>query len=328
LWVLNGGLVITDDCTITGNIYTRGPIVIKNHKLTVGLDVMSLGGEIQLTAGSVKIGGDVYAAGNITTKNGSGTVDGSFRTTGTMVDHDTAAWKRTDGSAVPALTGQTAPTVAPTLDQVFEATNWIELTSTTTWSSATQPTVTYSGQCTSSALKTVLGSAGDRAIVDMSGCPSAGGINVAPGDVSLARDVVIFVPATATMDLNLGGTIKKAAAATDPQLFIVHADSNGADGQPTCGTGSDKLTASATNTVRIMIYSACGITKTMSLTLSGQLYMGNDGLHLNGGTFNCEPMSWKPTLSGLSCGVRGSGGIFDPTNTVTRLEKLAYQTER
>jgi hypothetical protein len=39
-------------------------------------------------------------------------------------------------------------------------------------------------------------------------------------------------------------------------------------------------------------------------------------------------MEWKPQIGKLSCGVKGSGGIFDPTNTVTRLDNRAHQTER
>ncbi|MBW9108892.1 hypothetical protein [Microbacterium ureisolvens] len=325
LWVLKGGLVITKDCVITGSVYTRDLIDTKNHKLQVGGDLMSLQGSIALTANDVKIGGDVYAKGTISTKNGSGVVNGSFKTAATMVDHDPSKWKRTDGSAVPTLENQAAPTVSPTLAQVFDATAWIELTSTVPWST---DTTMYTGLCTETELQTVLTVPGTRAFIDMTGCTGGNPneITVAPGNLGLARDAILYVPASKGMDLNLTGTITKAAG--DPQLFIVHADSNGSDNKPTCSTGSDKFAATATIGVRTMVYSACGISNSMSLTMTGQLYMGNLGIHLNGGTFTCTPMEWKPQIGKLSCGVKGSGGIFDPTNTVTRLDNRAYQTER
>ena len=328
LWVLNGGLRITDDCTVTGSVYTRGLIDVKNHKFTVGGDVISVDGGIKLNAGSVNIGGDVHVKGSIDTKNGSGVVNGSFLAGTTMVDHKPADWKRTDGSPVPALIGQPAPIISPTLDQVFDATSWIELTNSTAWGSATQPIETRTGVCTTAALRSVLEATGTRVVIDMTGCPSGGGIKVAPGTANLARDAVIYVPSTAVMDLELTGVIKAATGVTDPQLFIVHADSNGTDARPTCSTAGDKFAANPNVSVRTMIYSACGINKTMSLTMTGQLYMGNDGLHLNGGTFTCKPMSWQPVMSGLSCGVKGEGGIFDPSNTVTRLDNLDYQSEQ
>lgn len=324
LWVLNGSLTATSDCEVTGSIYTRGFIDIKNHGFEVGGDVISLTGSIYLTANNVKIGGDVYAGGNIDTKNGDGVVNGSFKAVGSMQNHVPSKWKRTDGTAVPTLTSQPVPVITPTLDQVFDATNWIELTSTVPWTTDSE---VYTNQCTQAQLKAIIASAGTkRALIDMSGC-SGSEITVNPGNTTVARDVLIYVPSTKGMDLELTGTVSAATGATDPQLVIVHADANGSDSKPTCTTGSDKFAAGTAVSVRTMIYSACGITKTMSLTMTGQLYMGTDGLHLNGGTFTCKPMKWEPAFGGLSCGVKGTGGIFDPSDTVTRLDDLDYQTE-
>lgn len=337
LWVLRGGLTITDDCTVTGSVYTRDTIEIKNKQFTVGGDVISVAGQIKLNVNGVTVGGDVYAAGNIDTKNGKGTVNGSFRTHLAMVDHVPADWKKADGiTPVPVVTGEPTPVISPTLAQVFDATAWIELTASTSWSSAALPVVAPAAGtvCTTAQLQAVLSATGTRAVIDMTGCPAGGsGIKVAPGNVTVARDVVILVPANEKMDLELIGTISRPVAttmATSPQLLVVHLDPNGSDGRPpTCSSSAlDKFTAGTTINVRTLIYSACGIGTTMALTMSGQLYMGSDGLHLNGGTFTCMPMSWAPTLPTISCGIKGTGGIFDPSNTVTRLDNLAYQSER
>lgn len=331
LWVLNGGLTTTSDCTVTGSIYAKGTITVKNKNFTVGGDVISVEGDIHITAGNVSIGGEVHAAGDIDTKNGSGIVDKSFRAGKAMIDYKAADWKRINGSAVPFTQNEPAPVISPTLPQVYDATSWIELTSTTKWNSDTEPFEPHPGLCSAAALKPVLETSGMRTVIDVSSC-GTGTIVVDIGNINLARDALIYVPSTVLMDLQFKGTVNKAASAADPQLFVVHGDANSTDDKPTCTAASasakDKLTVSGVINVRTMIYSACGIPQTMALTMNGQLYMGNDGLHLNGGTFTCKPMSWKPTLEGLSCGVKGEGGIFDPTNTETRLDNLAFQTER
>lgn len=324
LWVLKGGITATSDCTVTGSVYTRGSIDIKNKELEVGGDIISLTGSILLTANNVKIGGDVYAGGNIDTKNGSGIVNGTFKAVGVMQNHDSSKWKRLDGTATPTLTGQPVPVITPTLDQVFDATSWIELTSTVPWTTDSE---VYTNMCTTAQLQSVISSAGTkRALIDMSGC-SGSSVTINPGNTTVARDVLIYLPSNKGMDLQLKGTVSKAAGVTDPQLVIVHADANGSDNKPTCTTGADKFAANALVSVRTMVYSACGISNTMDLTMTGQLYMGTDGLHLNGGTFTCKPMKWEPVFGGLSCGVKGTGGIFDPSDTVTRLDDLDYQSE-
>lgn len=338
LWVLRGKLTVTDTCIVTGSVYVRDVISVANKQLRVGGDLISVEGMIKLNANGVEVGGDVHAAGNIDTKTGSGVVKGSFMTPGDMIDHDPTKWTNgaTPPAAVPVDDNAPAPVITPTLEQVYNATSWIELTATTTWSSSALPVYapTPGSVCTTAQLQAVLSAAGTRAVIDMTGCPAGGsGIKVNPGNVTVARDVVILVPANQKMDLELTGTISRPGGTTlenGPQLLIVHLDPNGSDGRPpACGNSDlDKFTATGTNNVRTLIYSACGINSTMSLTMSGQLYMGSDGLHLNGGTFTCVPMSWAPTLPTISCGIKGPGGIFDPTNTVTRVDELTYQTEK
>lgn len=338
LWVLRGPMIVTDTCIVTGSVYVRDGISVANKQLRVGADLISVGGTIRLNANGVEIGGDVYAAGNIDTKTGSGVVKGSFKTPADMIDHDPTKWTNgaTPPATVPVDDNAPAPVISPTLEQVYAATSWIELTDTTTWSSSAMPVYAPAPGtvCTTAQLQTVMSAAGTRAVIDMTGCPAGGqGIEVAPGNVTLARDVVILVPAGEQMNLKLTGTISRPGGTTlanGPQLLIIHLDPNGADGRPpTCSSSAlDKFDAGTTNDVRTLIYSACGINSTMSLTMSGQLYMGSDGLHLNGGTFTCVPMSWAPTLPTISCGIKGPGGIFDPTKTVTRLEDLDYQTEK
>jgi hypothetical protein len=130
--------------------------------------------------------------------------------------------------------------------------------------------------------------------------------------------------------MNVKLTNNLSVGSGNPQLLLVHGDQNIADGKPTtCTTtpSSDSLQVSATIRVRTLIYTACGVNNTMSLTMTGQLYMGTDGLHLNGGTFTCSPMGWIPALKNLSCGVKGDDGIFDPDKTTQLIGSLTRQAE-
>ncbi|MGX5771326.1 hypothetical protein ACWKWN_11280 [Microbacterium trichothecenolyticum] len=338
LWVLRGKLTITDTCIVTGDVYVRDGISVANKQLRVGGDLISVTGKINLNANGAEVGGDVYAAGDIDTKTGSGVVKGAFKTPGSMIGHDPTSWTNgaTPPAAVPIDDSAPAPVISPTLTQVYDATSWIELTQDTTWSNAGLPAYAPAPGtvCTTEELQAVMSAAGVRAVIDLTGCPLKGSaIQVKPDNVTVMRDVMILVPANEKMDLVLDGTISRPGGTTldnSPQLFVVHLDPNGSDGRPpTCSSSAlDSFSAKGPNNVRTLIYSACGIGSTMALTMSGQLYMGSDGLHLNGGVFTCKPMSWKPTLPTISCGVKGEGSIFDPGNTVTRLDDLAYQSEQ
>jgi len=322
LWVVRAGVRVTGDCHVTGSIYANGAIEVKNHNFIVGGDVISENGTITLDANGVTIGGSIHAGGNVSvTKSGTIGNGETIKASGT-VSTIPAAWKHVDGSPIVPQPGQPKPVIAPTLDAVFQATKWLEITNSAEWGSDVH---TYTGLCSAAALKPELERSNDgRAVFDMSGCGSK--ITISPGNFTLNRDALFFVPASAEMTLNLTGTILKGTG--DPQLLFIHADGNRDDAKPTCGSGkADKLSVGTATQVRTMIYSACGINNTMSLTLSGQLYMGTDGLHLNGGTFTCEPMGWEPTFNNLSCGVTGAGGVFDPSRVRVSLESLTYQTE-
>lgn len=318
LWITDAGMEVTGDCWVTGSIYSYGKILVKNKDFRVDGDIITEVGNINFEADNAKIGGDVYAGGNVVISK-SGTLGNgkTMRAVGTVTTPTT--WKHVDVSPVVGQSGQPKPVISPTLKAVHDATAWLELDGSLDW--GVPPTT---GKCSTADIKSLLETAGDPIMIDMSAC-DATSVTVNPGSPAIKRDAVLYVSPSKKMNLELSGTITKGAG--DPQLLILHGDANLGDKKPTCSTGEDKLTVGSTIGVRTMIYSACGINKTVALTMTGQLYMGTDGLHLNGGTFTCSPMGWAPAFKNLSCGVKGSGGIFDPDKTVVSFGSLVYQTE-
>jgi hypothetical protein len=186
--------------------------------------------------------------------------------------------------------------------------------------------------CSSAALTSILQTAGTRAFIDMSGCVSGNSVLVQPNATTVMRDALVYVPPSTGMSLKLTNTMANGNSTLNggkgPELLFVHGDSNVADGIPSCTQGADTLAVSASILVRTMFYSACGVNNTMSLTMTGQLYLGTDGLHLNGGTFQCAAMGWDPAFKNLACGVKGDDGIFDPTRTTQLIGGLNRQTEQ
>lgn len=325
LWVLRAGVRVTGPCEVAGSIYSYGLVDIGNQDLKVGGDIVTLIGDISISAKTAEIGGSLYSGANVVLTK-SGTVGGDIKARGSITTPLPTGWTRPGGAAIPPIAimaGAPAPTITPTLDQVLAATAWIELGPWNAW--ATDATV-KTGLCTGASQKSILESPGQRVVFDLTGCGSK--VDVAPGMVSLMRDVLYLVPAASEMNVDLSKKISNGAG--DPQLFIVHSDTT--QNSPTvpspCPAGADKLDVGTTIGVRTMIYSPCGITNTMSLTMIGQLYMGGVGLHLNGGTFDCEPMDWKPVIPHLSCGVKGTGGIYDPNRKDISMGSGLHQMER
>lgn len=322
LWVLRASVRVTGPCEVTGSIYAYGLVEVKNKDLVVGGDIVTETGDIDLTPNNATIGGSLYSGRNVILTK-SGTVGGDIKAQGTITSPLPAGWTKPDGTAIATTQSAPAPVFAPTLTQVLDATAWVELGDWNDWSSGSE---IKTGLCTAASQKPFLETTGTRVVFDLSACGS--NVKVAPGTVSMKRDVLYLVPSASGMDLELTGAISRGAG--DPQLFIVHKDvSQDSPTRPTtCPTGSDKFAIGTNVDVRTMIYSPCGITNSMSLTMKGQLYMGGVGLHLNGGTFTCTPMEWKPAIPSLSCGVKGSGGVYDPNRKEITIGGLAYQTER
>ncbi|MGN7862024.1 hypothetical protein ACTJI8_15685 [Microbacterium sp. 22303] len=346
LWVTNASVDVTGDCFVTGSIFAAGYVNVSNKNLHVGGSIITQTGDISLTAGNVIIGGQIYAGRNVVlTKTGkvghAGTaaecgalsppsptgclIGGTIKAVGNVTSPIPAGWTKYDGTAVAGQGGQPTPTITPTLQAVHDATAWLELDASKNLaqSSVTYPNAAVPNVCSGSALAGILGAAGTRAYIDMSGCVSGTAVTVQPNTASVMRDALIYVPPTTKMNLNLSNNLSNGNPSLNsgagPELLIIHGDANIADTQPTCradgSTPADSISVAGTISVRTMMYSACGINNTIALTMTGQIYAGVNGVHLNGGTFTCAPMGWDPSFKNLACGVTGNGGIFDPSKT-------------
>lgn len=337
LWVTNASVVVTGDCYVTGSIYAYGYVSAQNKNLQVGGDIITQTGDIDLKSDGVVVGGQLYAGRDVILSK-SGTVgNGTTIKAVCGVNRPTAVcavgtipttWKHADGTPVTGQANQPAPTFSPTLVAVHDATAWLELDATKNLSvdSVIYPNASTPNVCSSAALTTILQASGTRAYIDMSGCVSGNAVLVQPDPTTVRRSAIIYVPPSAGMNLKIKDPLTNGGG--DPELLFVHGDSNVADNKPSCITGSDTFAVSAAIGIRTMVYTACGVNSTMSLTMTGQLYMGTDGLHLNGGTFTCASMGWAPTFKNLACGVKGADGIFDPTRTTQLIGALTRQTEQ
>ena len=190
-------------------------------------------------------------------------------------------------------------------------------------------------------IKSLLETAGAPLVLDFSSCTgngnSAFAVDVALPNVTLQRDAVIIAGSGASMSVNLTGTINPASATK--QLLFIHNDSstNYLNGEPVpnCGNGNQKDTFNVGGTVssdvKVMMYSPCGLTGTLTSSFSGQLYTNDStNLHSSGNittTYTCAAMAWTPAFNQLGCKIKGQGGVQSGTQTQT-LGALAYQTER
>ncbi|MGN8025422.1 hypothetical protein [Microbacterium sp. 22242] len=349
LWVTNASVDVTGDCYVTGSIYAYGYVNASNKNLHVGGSIITQTGDVSLTtasSGTVIVGGQIYAGNNVSlTKTGTvghlGTaaecgaltpaqpagcpIGGTVKAVGTVPSPMPVGWKDANGATLVGQGGQPAPTISPTLQAVHDATAWLELDASKnlSQSSITYPNAATPDVCSGGTLASILATTGTRAYIDMSGCVSGNAVTVQPDTASVARDALIYVPPTTKMNLNLTNNLSNGNAALNsgagPELLIIHGDANVADSQPTCrsdgSTPADSISVTGTDSVRTMMYSACGINNTIALTMTGQIYAGVNGVHLNGGTFTCAPMGWDPAFKNLACGVSGNGGIFDPNKT-------------
>jgi hypothetical protein len=331
LWVVKGNVELSTGCVVTGSIYALGTVESSSSSIQIGGDIVA-NGSISLSADGAVIEGDLRSGVNIDLKD-TGATDGKVG--GDVIAKGTATvgskWKNLDGLPITATSGGPTPSFDPSLSDVFEVTKWLEINGVSGLSATgTESTKTYT-TCDSAEIKAQLANSLEgRAVFDMSACLTASKkvveINLTT-DVVVSRDAVFYVPAAKGMNLSISAPVKVGSG--DPQLLVVHADTNPADGTPSaCPEGQDSLAISAVIQPRFMIYSPCGLNGNISVAFAGQLYTANSGNHLVLSSFTCKPMQWLPAMGRLSCGIKGEDGALDTEKDVFSLDPLAFQAER
>jgi Tfp pilus assembly protein PilX/cytoskeletal protein CcmA (bactofilin family) len=341
LYVLNGTVGFSNNCRVEGDIWANGNVTSNSQTIAVTGSITTNGLVSLSSNGGATVGKDINAGGNITLSD-----QGS--STGTVGGKVTSKNSITKGSSWTITGAQTPngpdPVFDPTLAWLKAATQWIDFTSGTNW--GTKYTATSVCNLVKNnpnpTIKGLLETPGTPLVLDFSSCTgngnSAFAVNVALSNVTLQRDAVIIAGPSASLSANLSGTINPASGTTKQLLFIHNdASTNYVNGEPvpTCGNGNQKDTFNVSGVVsadvKVMMYSPCGLTGTLTSSFSGQLYTNDStNLHSSGNittTYTCAAMAWTPAFNQLGCKIKGQGGVQNGSQTQA-LGSLVYQTER
>jgi hypothetical protein len=339
LYVLNGTVGFSNNCRVEGDIWASGNVESNSQTIAITGSITTNGFVSLSSNGGATVGKDISAGGNVTLSDqgsSTATVGGNVTSKNTI----------TTGSSWTVSGTQTPngpdPVFDPTLAWLKAATQWIDFTSSTNW--GTKYTATSVCNLVKNnpnpTITSLLETPGAPLVLDFSSCTGSGSsafaVDVALSNLSLQRDAVIIAGSSASMSVNLSGTINPASGTK--QLLFIHNDAstNYSNGEPvpTCGNGNQKDTFNVGGTVsadvKVMMYSPCGLTGTLTSSFSGQLYTNDStNLHSSGPittTYTCAGMAWTPAFNQLGCKIKGPGGVQTGTQTQT-LGQLAYQTE-
>lgn len=339
LYVLSGTVSMSNNCTIKGDIWAAKSVSSNSSSWKVSANPRTgAHGDITTNSfvnfssnGNPSIDGRISAKERIDLVAGGGghaTVGGTV-TSSVAANVDTTAW--TTGAT--SSTGP-APTFIPPLDWLLQATKWLDLNNTSGWGTITP------GDCsklqnsgTASPYVTGLVGAGTTPLVlDFTGCTKALDIKLT-SSAKLTRDVTIIVPPGQRMLVDLAGTTSDGAH----QLFLVHSDASltdvDADGfpKPTCGNGNQNdsfgTSAVVSSNLKVMVYSPCGLTGTVTASFSGQLYSNDTTNFHAGSSYTCATMSWPGALEKLGCTIKGDDGVGGDTTLVQKLGARVVQRE-
>jgi hypothetical protein len=334
LYVLFGNARFSGGCRVEGDVYVAGTVEFDSSGTTVTGDIIA-GGNVSLASDGNTVEGNIHSGGNVDlTGTGSG-VNGAVGTTGDPDTGDVLAAGTVTIDPKWAITGTSQPGVAapvfnPTMDQIYDMTTWIDMT-TQNWNTQ----ATFSNTCGNNFNPTpLLDDASTSLLVDYTGC-SGNAIDITITSGAVTRDVIFLVAPNKRMNVSIDGNLTSTGSPKHQMLFV-HADASlavNAAGErvPHCGNGNqnDKFDIpSGTIEPRVMIYTPCGLTGNISVDFSGQFYTANDGNHTISSTFTCTPMTWPPVFNELSCRIKGEGGAGGGYTTVQSLGELRYQTER
>ena len=331
LYVLEGSVSLSNGCTINGDVWAEGNVFSNSQRITITGNITT-NGSVEISAnGGAQIGGSITAKGTVTLSDQGSTpaqVSGGVTSRGTIAVGSlwTVAGAQTPGSP-------DDPVFDPSLEWLRSATQWIDLDNTN-WG----PAYTASNVCDllrnnpDPSIASLVATAGDPLVLDFTTCGSAA-VGVALGGITVRRDVVMIAEPSARLDVSVAGPLSDDG--NKRQLMFVQSDASRAyvDGQPAphCGNGNQNnkfgVSGSIDADLRIMIYSACGITGTATSSFSGQYYT-NDSLHMHSSAeYTCRSMAWSPAFGTLGCTIDGPDGITE-TVTTQQLGSLVYQTER
>ncbi|MFB7885671.1 hypothetical protein [Microbacterium sp. NPDC056057] len=337
LWVPRGGVILSQSCNVTGSIYARDAITVGGPKITIGTtgvagtgDVVSQNGSITIDTNNGEIIGNVLSGGSVTLSKG--TVDGNVKAKTTI----TGTGATVKGTKTASVTPSPA-VFNPTLEAVYQMTNWLDLGSDPAlWGTDVQWTTVpnSAANCKANMTATLgqtLGAGKTRYGIDYRACTTEVTVTLNAGNIK--NDAVFLVPAAVEMNVTVGGSLTSVGAAATPQLFIIHADAATTAAGPNCGPSPtnpvDELNLpgkASTFSPYLMIYSPCGLDKvpnsSSSVSFTGQFYAADNETSTNHWVqpeFTCHAMAWSPLIN-LGCYIKDATGTGDDGTIITTIQ--------
>lgn len=263
----NGNIQLDNTCSAGGKVWASGTVTLQGNK-TIGGDVIAAGTGLTRIDPSTRIGGGVYARGEIDSW-GQRCTTGA---TGWDAAGDACSVARNTG-ANPVFFNR-ADVVAPTrptwVDVNFVASDW----QTRGWTVRT-----WTGSCTidnrtvSSAAVTAISGYTTPTVMDMRGCSSFTISSSAKWRLTMRTDITFILPRTA----NIEDFTAVSSTGVDRALRFITPDTV-ADGRPTA-TGCGRIDINNQNEleapIAVIVYSPCPVYNSNQLTWRGQYYASN-----------------------------------------------------
>ena len=260
----NGNIQLDNTCSAGGKVWASGTVTLQGNK-TIGGDVIAAGTGLTRIDPSTKIGGGVYARGEIDSW-GQRCTTGA---TGWDAAGDACSVARNTG-ANPVFYNRT-DVVAPTRPA------WVDVNYVATdWQSRGWTTRTWTGPCTidnntvrNSAVTAISGYT-TPTVIDMRGCSSFTISSSSKWKLTMRTDITFILPRTA----NIEDFTAVSSTSVDRALRFITPDTV-ADGRPTT-TGCGRIDINNQNEleapIAVIVYSPCPVYNSNQLTWRGQYY--------------------------------------------------------
>lgn len=345
LWVLAGHVDIQSNCTITGTIYARDWVTVSTASATIGGDIVA-GGNVEISANKSRVAGNVYTDGTFTIGKNSDGIGGKYESGGAAsIDKPAQVGNLAQSAANCATTPTPAGRVCvstkpgttmtvPSLAQVMLMTQWMDISATRAgWGSDVHwlTSVPCDGaDVRAAAMSATLPAGYTKVGVDYTTC--SGDVTIKLDSGAVSRDVVFLVKPSVDMNIRVGTLTTAAAAPNTPQLLFIHGDNVPVSNNvPECGVASsadDSIDIASLTTVRMLVYTPCGLGMANHTKFTGQYYANDDGnVRWVQPTFVCAPMSWGPIDLGCSVKDAAAAGGGTPPPPTLKLGPLTTQIE-
>lgn len=329
LYVLGGTTNFANNCTINGDVWSDGNVTSNSQAITVNGDITTNGYVAISSNGGAAINGSISSKGNLTLSDQG---SAGAQVTGTLTSRNAiSVGGQWTAPGVQTPNSGTDPVFEPTLEWLRAATKWIDLDNTGWGTKYTATNVcNLLKNNPNPTIASLISTAGAPLVLDFTSC--SGAVDISLSNLTVRRDVVMIAKPTERLLASLSGTIVDDG--NDRQVLFVHSDAtrNFTNGEPVpnCGNGNqnDKfdVAGSVDDDLRVMMYTPCGMTGTVTASFAGQYYT-NDSTHMHSSaTYTCQPMTWSPAFDQLGCKIKGEGGVLEGS-LVQRLGSLVYQTE-